>query len=146
MASFAKIGLNSKVISVHSVDNSDLLNGDGIEEEEIGRQFLERIHGWPFWIQTSYNTRNGKHYTIAEDGSSSESADQSKAFRKNFAGIGMIWDEDKDMFYKKQPHVSWTLDESKGVWDPPIPIPRTQTNGVSDWYSWDEITKTWNKG
>jgi hypothetical protein len=133
MASFAKIGLNSKVISVHSVDNSDLLNGDGIEEEEIGRQFLERVHGWPLWVQTSYNTSEGVHKLGGTP------------LRKNHAGIGMIWDEDKDMFYKKQPHASWTLDESTGRWDPPVPLPRTQTDGVDDVYGWDEITKTWSK-
>lgn len=133
MASFAKIGLNSKVIGVHSVDNSDLLNADGIEEEEIGRQFLERIHGWPLWVQTSHNTAEGVHKLGGTP------------LRKNYAGIGMIWDEDKDMFYHKQPYASWTFDESKGRWDPPIPIPRTQTDGGDDVYSWDEETKTWNK-
>tara|TARA_R100000687_G_scaffold70283_1_gene59880 strand:+ start:208 stop:648 length:441 start_codon:yes stop_codon:yes gene_type:complete len=145
MAHFAKIGLNSKVIGVHVVNNSDLLNGDGVEDETVGKQFLESLHGWPLWIQTSYNIKGGKHYTIAEDGSSSESADQSKALRKNYAGIGMIWDEDKDMFYAKQPYPSWILDESKGQWDAPTPRPSTETDGVPDIYQWNEETKTWNK-
>ena len=48
MAHFAKIGLHSKVIAVHSVNNSDILNGDGVEDEEVGRQFLENLHGWPY--------------------------------------------------------------------------------------------------
>ena len=56
MAHFAKIGINSKVIGVHAVDNKDLLNADGVEDESVGKQFLERIHGWPLWVQTSYNT------------------------------------------------------------------------------------------
>jgi len=145
MAHFAKIGLNSKVIGVHVVNNSDLLNGNGVEDETVGKQFLESLHGWPLWIQTSYNTRGGKHYTIAEDGSSSESADQSKALRKNYAGIGMVWDEDKDMFYAKQPYPSWTLDESKGQWDPPTPMPNTETDGVPDQYTWNEGTQSWDK-
>ena len=55
MAHFAKIGINSKVIGVHAVDNKDLLNADGVEDESVGKQFLERIHGWPLWVQTSYN-------------------------------------------------------------------------------------------
>ena len=88
MAHFAKIGINSKVIGVHAVDNKDLLNADGVEDESVGKQFLERIHGWPLWAQTSYNTRGGKHYK--ED--NTESDDQSKAFRKNYAGIGWTWD------------------------------------------------------
>ena len=143
MAHFAKIGLHSKVIAVHSVNNSDILNGDGVEDEEVGRQFLENLHGWPLWIQTSYNTRGGKHYTIAEDGSHSESADQSKALRKNYAGRGKIWDEDNDMFYDPQPYASWTLNLTTGEWDPPTPMPDTYTNGFKDRYLWKENTKTW---
>ena len=60
MAHFAKLGINSKVIGVHVVDNKDLLNGYGVEEEEIGRQYLERIHHWPLWKQTSYKLRYEK--------------------------------------------------------------------------------------
>tara|TARA_Y100001951_G_C11238289_1_gene238875 strand:- start:252 stop:710 length:459 start_codon:yes stop_codon:yes gene_type:complete len=149
MAHFSKIGLHSKVISVQVVSNSDLLNADGVEEEEIGRQFLERIHGWPFWVQTSYNTRGGKHYT---DGA--ESADQTKALRKNYAGIGYIWDEDKDMFYEKQPYASWTFNEGTGLWDSPTPKPETESDGVDkdgnpikipDQYTWNELTTSWDK-
>tara|TARA_R110002167_G_scaffold234187_1_gene439391 strand:- start:505 stop:915 length:411 start_codon:yes stop_codon:yes gene_type:complete len=133
MAHFAKIGLNSKVIGVHTVNNSDLLNGDGVEDETVGIQFLESLHGWPLWIQTSYNTRGGVHKL---DGT---------PLRKNYAGIGMIWDEDKDMFYSKQSYPSWTLNESKGQWDPPTPIPTTETEGVPDSYNWNEITQSWDK-
>ena len=65
MAHFAKIGINSKVIGVHAVNNDDMKNADGVEDESVGIQFLERIHGWPLWVQTSYNTRGGKHYKEA---------------------------------------------------------------------------------
>ena len=140
MAHFAKIGLNSKVIGVHVVNNSDLLNGDAVEDETVGRQFLEGLHGWSLWIQTSCNTKGGKHYT-----NGAESADQSKALRKNYAGIGQIWDEDKDMFYMKQPYVSWILNESTGEWGPPTPKPKTETNGVPDQYKWNESTTSWDK-
>jgi hypothetical protein len=133
MAHFAKLGINSKVIGVHVIDNSNLLNADGIEEEEIGRQFLEQLHGWPLWAQTSYNTYEGVHKLGGTP------------LRKNYAGVGMIWDEDKDMFYLKQPYASWILDESTGQWEPPTPTPKTQTDGVDDSYAWDETTKTWNK-
>jgi hypothetical protein len=133
MAHFAKIGLNSKVIGVHAVNNSDLLNGDGVEDEIVGRQFLEGLHGWPLWIQTSYNTHAGVHKL---DGT---------PLRKNYAGIGMMWDEDKDMFYGKQPYPSWTLDESKGQWDAPTPRPETETDGVADIYQWNEGTQSWDK-
>ena len=110
MAHFAKLGINSKVIAVHAVDNKDLLNGSGVEEEEIGRQYLERIHGWPLWKQTSYNTRQGTH----------SSGDNSKALRGNYAGIGMYYDEDNDLFIDKKPYASWVLNTAEARWQSPI--------------------------
>ena len=49
MAHYAKLGANNKVISVEVVADKDCQNADGIEDEEVGRQFLERIHSWPLW-------------------------------------------------------------------------------------------------
>jgi len=142
MAHFAKIGINSKVIAVHVVNDSDCKNADGLEDESVGQAFLERIHGWPgpMWVQTSYNTRRGKHYNDRV-----ESGDQSKALRGNYAGIGMIWDEDKQLFYYKQPHASWTLNDSTGQWEAPTPMPSTKTNGKADLYTWNESTKAWDE-
>ena len=80
MAHFAKLGANNKVIAVHVVNDSDCLNANGVEDEEVGRQFLERIHHWPLWKKTSYNTHHNTH----------SSGDNSKALRGNYAGIGMI--------------------------------------------------------
>ena len=128
MAHFAKIGLNSRVLGVHVVNNSDLLNGDGVEDETVGKQFLESLHGWPLWIQTSYNTMGGVHKL---DGT---------PLRKNYAGIGMIWDEDRDMFYSKQPYASWVLNESTGQWDAPTPYP---DDGKE--YIWNELTTSWDE-
>ena len=84
MAHFAKLGINGKVIAVHAVNNSDILNGNNQEDEKVGQQFLERIHGWPgpMWIQTSYNTSAGVH-TLG-----------GTPLRGNYAGIGKIYDED----------------------------------------------------
>ena len=60
MAHFAKLGVNGKVIAVHGLDNDQMLNADGQEDESVGQQRLQQIHGWPaeMWIQTSYNTRD----------------------------------------------------------------------------------------
>ena len=91
MAHFAKLGVNSKVIGVHVVADVDCQNAGGVEDEEVGRQFLERIHSWPLWKQTSYNTAGGQH----------KSGDNSKAFRGNYAGIGMVYDEDNDILLIK---------------------------------------------
>ena len=90
MAHFAKLGVNGKVIAVHGLDNDQMLNADGQEDESVGQQRLEQIHGWPaaMWIQTSYNTRGGKYYN--QD--NTEAADQSKKFRGNYAGIGYTFD------------------------------------------------------
>ena len=73
MAHFAKLGANGKVIQVLTLDNKDMLNADGIEDEAVGQQYLERHNNWPaqMWIQTSYNTSGNKH----------NSGDDSKPFR-----------------------------------------------------------------
>ena len=69
MAHFAKLGVNGKVIAVHGLDNDQMLNADGQEDESVGQQRLQQIHGcWiqtsfnNMWIQTSYNTRCNKYY------------------------------------------------------------------------------------
>ena len=58
MAHFAKLGANGKVIQVLTLNNSDMLNADGVEDESVGQQYLETHNNWPaqMWIQTSYNT------------------------------------------------------------------------------------------
>ena len=71
------------------------------------------------WIQTSYNTRGGKHYK--EDGT--ESSDQSKALRKNFAFVGGTYDKAKDAFYEAKPYPSWTLNETTCLWESPKSLP-----------------------
>ena len=144
MAHFAKLGVNGKVIAVHGLDNDKLLNADGVEDETVGQQELQRIHGWPaaMWIMTSYNTRGNKHYT---DGV--ESADQSKALRGNYAGIGYTWDEDNNIFWPKQPFASWVKNTTTASWDSPLgaapalTAEQTAQNeaGTHRWsYSWDE--------
>ena len=63
MAHFAKLGANGKVIQVLTLDNKDMLNADGVEDEAVGQQYLERHNNWPaqMWIQTSYNTAGNQH-------------------------------------------------------------------------------------
>ena len=130
MAHFAKLGTNSKVIAVHVLNNSDMLNADNQEDESVGQQRLAQIHGWPaeLWIQTSYNTRSGKHY----DANGDLSSDQSKAFRGNYAGIGYIWDEDNNIFIGKQPYASWTKTVSTATWNAPITYPSVTTYTAAD--------------
>jgi len=79
------------------------------------------------WVQTSYNTVGGQH----PDG---------KPLRKNYAGIGYIYDITQDAFYAPKPFPSWTLDENTCLWNPPIPMPND-----GDRYTWDEQTTSWVK-
>lgn len=87
------------------------------------------------FIQTSYNTYGGIHYI---PNSRTPSEDQSKALRKNYAGIGFIYDPNLDAFYEPQPFPSWTLNTNTCQWDSPIPHPQ---DGKS--YMWDENTTSW---
>ena len=141
MAHFAKLGINGKVIAVHSLDNDKLLNADSVEDETVGQQELQRIHGWPaaMWIKTSYNTRGGKHY----DADGTESSDQSGALRGNYAGIGYTWDEDNAIFWSKQPYASWTKNTSTASWNSPITYPSVEDDGQDPVVFTYEIT--WNE-
>ena len=141
MAHFAKLGSNSKIIQVLTLDNKDMLNADGVEDETVGQQYLERHNNWPaqMWIQTSYNTGGGKH----------NSGDDSKAFRGNYAGIGYIWDEDNNMFYPKKPYASWVLNTTTASWHSPIgdaPDDLTdEEKAAGTSYQWNEGTGAWDK-
>ena len=141
MAHFAKLGANSKVIQVLTLNNSDMLNADGVEDEKVGQQYLERHNNWPaqMWIQTSYNTQGGKH----------KSGDDSKALRGNYAGIGYTWDEDNNLFYGKKPYASWVLNTTTASWHSPIgdaPDDLTdEEKAAKSYYVWNEVDKSWDK-
>ena len=117
MATFAKIGLNNKVIEVLSVHNNELLDSNGVEQENIGIDFLTKLTGWAIWKQTSYNGN----------------------FRKNHAGIGYTYDEDRDAFIPKKPFASWILNETTCLWEAPIALPDTENR-----YNWNETNQTWD--
>jgi len=129
MASFAKIGLNSRVIEVVSVNNEVLKDSSGIEREELGIQFLNELYKWPIWKQTSYNTHKGVH----DNGGT--------PFRKNHAGIGYTYDEDRDAFIPKKPYNSWILNEQTCLWESPIPIPSDAS--IDKRYQWNEQIQNW---
>jgi hypothetical protein len=127
MASFAKIGLNSKVIEVLSVHNNVLKDSNGVEQEVIGIDFLTKLTGWAIWKQTSYNTQGGVH------------TKGGIPFRKNHAGIGYTYDEDRDAFIPPKPFNSWILNEQTCLWNAPTPMP---TDGKR--YNWNETNLTWD--
>ena len=86
--------------------------------------------------RTSYNTLGGIHY---DPQSGQPSADQSKAFRKNFAGIGYKYDYDRDAFIPPKPYNSWLLDEKTCQWKAPVDCPTDEGS-----YTWNEETTSWN--
>ena len=135
MAHYAKLGINSKVISVEVVADKDCQNASGVEDEEVGRQFLERIHSWPLWKKTSYNTAGGQH----KDGGT--------PLRGNYAGIGMTYDEDNDIFISKKPYDSWTLNVAEARCQSPIGDEPALSDDELEThkYEWNESTGAWDK-
>jgi hypothetical protein len=127
MASFAKIGLNSKVIEVLSVNNEVLKDSNGIEQEDIGIDFLTKLTGYPVWVQTSYNTYGGVHHS------------NGTPLRKNHAGIGYTYDENRDAFIAPKPFNSWILNEDTCLWNAPVAYPQDDEK-----YTWNESTLTWD--
>jgi hypothetical protein len=127
MASFAKIGLNGKVIEVLSVVNEVLYDSNGIEQEVNGIDFLTKLTGYPLWVQTSYNTKGGVHNNGGTP------------LRKNHAGIGYTYDEDRDAFIPKKPFNSWILNETTCLWESPIPYPQDNNR-----YNWKEQNQSWD--
>ena len=84
--------------------------------------------------RTSYNTKGGVHYTNGVP-----SDDQSKAFRKNYAGIGYSYDETRDAFIPPKPFDSWILNETSCLWEAPVAYPEDGQQ-----YTWNEELGTWD--
>jgi hypothetical protein len=117
MAHFAKLDENNVVLEVNVVDNENLLDSSGIEREELGVAFLVQwSNGYTNWKQTSYNGN----------------------IRKNYAGIGYIYDATRDAFIPPKPYASWLLNEDTCVWESTVPYPNDGNN-----YVWNEATKSW---
>lgn len=122
MAHFAKV-VDGKVTQVI------------VAEPEFFNTFVDSSPGE--WIQTSYNTRGGVHY---DPNSGNPSADQTKALRKNYAGIGYTYDRTRDAFIPPQPFNSWVLNETSCLWEAPVPYPNDGKR-----YAWDEATTSWKE-
>ena len=128
MASFAKLDSENKVIEVHSLHNNELKDSNGVEQESLGIEFLRKLYKEPdaVWKQTSYNTKEGIH-TLG-----------GVQFRKNHAGIGYTYDENRDAFIPPKPYESWILNEDACIWEAPITRPDDGPN-----YIWNEINQNW---
>lgn len=109
-----------------------------VTEVIVGRDEDEIVDGISDWEtayaqvrgqvckRTSYNTRGGVHINGGIP------------YRKNYAGIGMVFDEQRDAFYGLQPFPSWTLNEDSCIWEAPVTYPID--NNI---YYWDEATLSW---
>jgi hypothetical protein len=116
MAHFAQLNEQNTVIKIIVINNNELYDENGIEQEQKGIDFCKSLYGSDtIWKQTSYNARQ----------------------RKNYAGVGYTYDSDLDAFIAPKPFDSWSLDEIKCQWIPPVPIP---TDGL---YSWNEDSQSW---
>ena len=137
MAHFAKLGANSKVIQVLTLDNKDMLNANDVEDESVGQQYLELHNNWPaqMWIQTSYNTIGNTHSLGGTP------------FRGNYAGIGYEWDEDNQIFWPKKPYASWVKDTATVRWKSPIgeaPALTEEEIAARKHYIWNEEGQSWD--
>jgi hypothetical protein len=113
MAHFAQLDNNNIVTQVIVVANNELLD-NGVESEAKGIAFCQSLFGGN-WKQTSYNGN----------------------IRKNYAGVGYIYDSDKDAFIAPKPYESWVLNEDTCCWQAPTPMP---TEGM---WRWDEDSISW---
>jgi hypothetical protein len=77
------------------------------------------------WVQTSYNTLAGQH-------------PENRPLRKNYAGVGYVYDNSRDAFYLPQPYPSWILNEDTCIWEAPVSLP---DDGKE--YQWNEETTSW---
>lgn len=104
-----------------------------VAEAEFFDEFVDDTPGE--WIQTSYNTFGGQHY----DPNTGE-VDDGTPLRKNYAGLGMTYDRDKDAFYSPQPFASWTLNETTCLWEAPVEYPNDGNE-----YIWNESITNWTE-
>jgi hypothetical protein len=125
MAHFAKLGVGNIVETVIVVSN------DVATTEQAGVDFINNLYNTrDVWKQTSYNNN----------------------FRKNYAGVGYTYDQQRDAFIPPKPFNSWVLNENTCDWESTIPYPTTRTLNLVDYegkpkndsYKWNESTLTWD--
>jgi hypothetical protein len=118
MAYFAKLGTGNIVEQVISINNAVITDANGVEQEQLGNDFINKLYNTrDVWKQTSYNNN----------------------IRKNYAGIGYTYDQQRDAFIPPKPYNSWILNEDTCLWEAPVAKPNDENN-----YNWNEITTTWD--
>lgn len=129
MAHFARVNIDNIVEFV-------VVAPDDIDENELSEQTLQT------WYKTSYNTFGGVHY---DPETGEPSADQSKALRKNYAGIDFTYDPDRDAFIPPKEYFSWVLNETTCLWEPPVACPTADgiDPATGRVYIWNEVERSW---
>jgi hypothetical protein len=117
MAHFAKLDNDNNVIQVIVVNNNDILDENGNESEEVGINFCTQLLGG-IWKQTSYNAN----------------------IRKNYAGIGYTFDEERDAFIPPKPFSKWVLNEDTCNWEAPVAYPDDEKR-----YAWNDNKGEWEE-
>jgi hypothetical protein len=121
MAYFAKLGTGNIIETVISINNSVITDNNGIEQEQLGVDFINKLYNTrDVWKQTSYN----------------------RTFRKNYAGIGFQYDQTRDAFIPPKPFNSWILNEDTCIWNAPVAMPTTELE-ENQYYSWNESIINW---
>jgi len=145
MAHFAKLNDSNVVLNIEVVADADTTNDSNVEDEATGVEFLTNIHGWTNWKKCSRNTVAGVYYNVDSDGNRTDQAsDQSKAYRKNFPGIGWTYDSGRDAFIEPKPYSSWTLNNTTCLYDPPVAYPSVTTKNDKPYVlQWDETNTRW---
>jgi hypothetical protein len=120
MAHFAEIDPKTNVVKRVIVAEQDFIDSGAVGDSAN-------------WIQTSYNTFGGVHYTPV-----GHIKDGGVALRKNYAGIGDTYDADRDAFIPPKDFPSWTLNEDTCRWEAPVAYPDD-----GQLYDWNEETTNW---
>ena len=128
MAYFAKLNSENIVITVISINNTVITDANGIEQEQLGVDFINKLYNTKDdWKQTSYNTNAGVHKLGGTP------------FRKNYAGIGYTYDSNRNAFISPKPFNSWILNENTCCWEAPVAKPQDENE-----YIWNESTLIWD--
>ena len=121
MAHFAKLGTGNIVEQVISINNAVITDTNGIEQEQLGVDFINKLYNTrDVWKQTSYNNN----------------------IRKNYAGIGYQYDQTRDAFIPPKSYPSWILNEDTCLWEAPVAMPTTELED-NQYYSWNESILNW---
>lgn len=110
MAYFAELDKNNIVLRCVSIADSDCVDSEGNESEQIGIKFCKKVFGTSRWKQTSFTGR----------------------IRKNFAGEGMLYHVEKDVFVPPPPQKWYVLNDNY-EWESPIGVHPDTGNPLEDW-------------